>query len=97
MASGDPFEIIHTAGSGTTFSYTTAAGVYLAITHVSGDNGVLHIQTFVGSTSGVGYFLNMDRNDSDGIRKCIIGNGQIMGNTAAVIDSYGLYLSGVEI
>jgi len=92
--------IIHTAGTSSAFSYTSAASVYFAITAVSGDNIDLHINPFVASTSGVGYALRMDRTQTEGgsgVRKFIFGNGQIIGRDHASINSYGLYLSGVEI
>ena len=88
--------IIQEAGNGTSFNYTTAAGVYLAIATVGGDNTEIHIQTFTPSASGVGYALKNQGKTFGG--NFIIGNGQIIGrNLTAVVDSNGIYLAGIEI
>jgi len=96
LASGDPFMIIQEAGVDNNFNYTTAAGVYLAITTTGTLNVDINIQSYVASTSGVKEALSDQGKTFGG--NFIVGNGEIIGKDLnSGIDINGIYLAGIEI
>jgi hypothetical protein len=96
MAVGDYVSVIHEAGDGTTFSYTTA--VDLIITNFGGDSwGALHLNNFVITTSGVGYWCSFSNNGSGKPTKLLLTSGQTISNSAGTINDYGLSVTGVEV
>ncbi len=97
MASGDPISIVHEAGSGAAFSYTTA--VDIAITNWGGQGwGTLNLGNWVSATSGV----------HDWVQESLVQRGGQTGNmillatqniqqNVANINTHGLSISGIEL
>ena len=97
MATGDYVQILHNAGAGNTFSYTTAAGVDLVITNIGGINwGLLEFNNWVNSTTGVNYWaLEADVGSGKNCRMLLLEN-QTIGKTDVQINTHGISLTCVQ-
>jgi hypothetical protein len=103
MASGDVVSVVHDAGDGTTFSYTSA--IDIAITNIMGQSfNILYLNNFVASTTGVIGFLLQSYGsqaiESWGggmVAKIILKNGQTVNRTDNDIDTNGFAFTGIEL
>lgn len=97
LASGDPISIVHEAGDGTAFSYTTA--INIAITNYGGQGwGTLNLGTWVSATSGVHDWVGesyVQRGSQPSTMILIVG--QNIQQDTANINTHGLSISGMEI
>tara|TARA_R110000822_G_scaffold295254_1_gene417440 strand:+ start:2020 stop:2313 length:294 start_codon:yes stop_codon:yes gene_type:complete len=97
LASGDPFSLEHFSGSGTTFSYTPAASVWLCITSVQG-----YIYTVMLNGTGTPYiygFIESHANNetNNNPLKKIFGDGTGIYIDHASLNTNGAGFSGIEL
>jgi len=98
MTSGDPFQIVWAAGSGTAFSYTLAAATNVCITHATfAGAGNIELNTWVSATSGNYAILENAISPAHVSYKVIIIGGQTLNKTHANMDTYGCVLTGIEL
>jgi hypothetical protein len=96
LASGDVISIIHDAGDGNTFSYTSAIDLY--VTNLGGVNfGEIAINNWVSATTGVYAFVRTAEAPTNMYSRPILKSGQTIGWTDADINTYGLMFTGIEI
>lgn len=97
MAKGDPFLIKQLSGNGNTFSYTPAAGVWLAITGRAGYLTHIHLN---GTSSPYVYnFIAVPSDvfeDSYSI-KTILGDSNTISCDNTNVNISGICLYGIEI
>lgn len=98
MASGDVINYVQNAGSGNVISYTAAAGVNVMITNMGGLNwGVLELNSWVSSTTGVNYWAI--QTEVSGGRECkmLLCAGQTISKTDPQIDIHGFSFAGIQV
>ncbi len=98
MASGDVVTYVHNAGSGSTLSYTAAAGVNIMITNVGGLNfGQILLNNWVSSTTGVNYWVTEAQIGQGRPCKVLLCAGQTLGRTDPQFDINGFSFSGIQV
>jgi hypothetical protein len=98
LASGDPFSLEHLSGSGTTFSYTPAAGVWLCITSVQGYIYTVMLAQVSPNPYIYGYIESYANNETNNKPfKKIFGDGTGIYVDAATLNTHGCGFSGIEL
>ena len=98
MASGDVVTYVHNAGSGSTITFTPAAGVNIVILNTGGLNfGQLLLNNWVSSTTGVNYWTVETHIGSGRPSKYMLCAGQTMNKTDPQIDINGFSFSGIQL
>lgn len=98
MASGDPLQILHLAGAGTAFSYTSA--IDFVITHWGLEStGTTHLNSWVHDVTGIYRFLSDPSSGvyNNGQDRPVVLTGNSITRDNADINAYGVVISGFEL